>query len=94
MHLVTGVPNVPNGVVYDGYRNRLIQNEIIDGIRTTRVWTYIAANKGTLKRIINYLSYMVSASLVGLFIKRPDIVIATSPQFQVDVQREGEHRRP
>jgi glycosyltransferase involved in cell wall biosynthesis len=81
VHVITGVPNVPSGIVYEGYKNRLVQTEIMDGIKTTRVWTFIAANKGKTKRILNYLSYMFSAGLVGLFTHKPDIVIATSPQF-------------
>jgi len=79
--VITGVPNVPNGIVYEGYKNRLYQKETIDGITVIRVWTYIAANKGTLRRIMNYLSYMISAVLAGLFVRHPDVVIATSPQF-------------
>ena len=81
VHVITGVPNVPNGIVYAGYKNRLVQTEILDGIRTTRVWTFIAANKGKIRRILNYLSFWVSAGLAGLFVQKPDIVIATSPQF-------------
>jgi glycosyltransferase involved in cell wall biosynthesis len=81
VHVITGVPNVPAGVVYHGYKNRLVQTEIIDGIKTTRVWTFIAANKGTIRRIFNYVSYMLSASLAGLFAQKPDVIIATSPQF-------------
>ncbi|HCE42094.1 MAG TPA: glycosyltransferase WbuB [Lentisphaeria bacterium] len=79
--VITGVPNVPDGIVYEGYKNRLYQKETIDGITVIRVWTYIAANKGTLRRIMNYLSYMSSSVLAGLFVRSPDVVIATSPQF-------------
>lgn len=79
--VVTGVPNVPDGIIYEGYKNRIFQREKIDGIRVLRVWMYIAPNKGFLRRILNYLSFMVS-SLLGVFlIKRGDLVIATSPQF-------------
>ena len=46
-----------------------------------RVWTFLAANEGTVRRIFNYVSYMVTAGIVGLFLRRPDVVIATSPQF-------------
>jgi hypothetical protein len=81
VHVITCAPNVPNGIVYEGYKNRLIQREVINGIKTTRVWTYIAANSGTNKRIINYLSYLFSASIAALFDTKPDVVIATSPQF-------------
>ena len=79
--VVTSAPNVPDGVVYDGYRNRLCHSEIINGIRVVRVWTYLAPNKGAFRRIANYVSYMLSATIFGLLQKRPDILIATSPQF-------------
>jgi len=79
--VITGVPNVPNGVPYPGYRNRLRQQETINGIKTIRVWTWLASNKGTFLRILNYVSFMVSATIAGLSVARPDVVVATSPQF-------------
>lgn len=79
--VITGVPNVPDGVVYEGYENRWRQRERVAGVEVIRVWTYLAANRGTARRILNYLSFMISAILAGLFVRRPDVVIATSPQF-------------
>lgn len=80
--VVTCVPNCPDGVVFDGYRNRLrSQTEIIDGIRVIRVWTWIAPNKGTIGRILNYLSYMVSSVWSAWWLPRPDVEVSTSPQF-------------
>ena len=80
--VITCVPNVPNGVPYEGYRNRLrSQRETVDGINVVRVWSYLAANAGFLKRILNYVSYMIMATWAGLWVRRPDVVIATSPQF-------------
>lgn len=85
VEVVTGAPNVPAGVVYEGYRNRLYQEETIDGIRVRRVWTWLAANRGAVLRTVNYLSYMISATILGLFAGRdghgPDVIVATSPQF-------------
>ncbi len=81
VRVVTGVPNVPNGIVYEGYRNRLVQHETMEGIEITRVWTYVAPNRGTARRILNYLSYAVSACIAGLGGPRPDVIVATSPQF-------------
>lgn len=79
--VVTGAPNNPTGVVYPGYKNKLYQRETIDGIDVVRVWTYIAANRGRIRRSLNFLTYMLSAILAGLCLKRPDVYIATSPQF-------------
>ncbi len=81
--VITCVPNVPNGIVYSGYRNRLWpQIEVKDGIRVVRVWTVIAANAGAFWRIVNFLSYAISSLVAYIFwCRRPDIVVATSPQF-------------
>ncbi|TWU32614.1 glycosyltransferase family 4 protein [Novipirellula artificiosorum] len=80
--VVTCAPNCPDGVVFDGYKNRLLrQVEMVDGIRVVRVWTYVAANAGMLPRIANYVSYQISAMLATLRLPRPDVVVATSPQF-------------
>ena len=79
--VVTGAPNFPKGKVFDGYTNKLWQTEEMDGIRVIRVWTYITANEGFQRRILDYLSFMVSAFLASIFVRRPDVVIGTSPQF-------------
>lgn len=80
--VVTCAPNCPDGVVFAGYRNKLrSQTEMIDGIRVVRVWTWIAPNKGMVFRILNYISYMLSAVWSALWLPRPDVVVSTSPQF-------------
>ncbi len=78
--VITGAPNFPKGKVFKGYRNRLYQEEFMEGIRVVRVWTYITANEGFLKRILDYLSFALMAFIAGLRIKT-DLIIATSPQF-------------
>ena len=79
--VVTCAPNHPRGKVYPGYRNRLWQREEMDGIQVVRLWTYVTANEGFLKRTLNYVSYMVSALLAAPFLPKADVVITTSPQF-------------
>jgi glycosyltransferase involved in cell wall biosynthesis len=79
--VVTCAPNHPTGEVYPGYANRLWSSEIIDGVRVVRVWTFLAANEGFLWRTLNYVSYAVSATLAVPRLKRPDVVVSTSPQF-------------
>jgi len=79
--VVTCAPNFPGGKVYEGYRNRLWQTEMMDGIRVVRVWSYITANEGFLKRILDYVSFMVAAVLASPFIRGVDVVVGTSPHF-------------
>lgn len=78
--VITCAPNFPKGKVYEGYKNKLYQTEEIDGIKVIRVWSYITANQGFAKRILDYISYAVMAFFFGLF-KKTDLIVATSPQF-------------
>lgn len=78
--VITCVPNFPKGEIFSGYKNKLYQKEIIDGIKVVRVWSYITANEGTIKRILDYISFAVMGFIISLFHKT-DIIIATSPQF-------------
>lgn len=75
------VPHHPMGKAYPGYRNKLVHVEYKDGIKVIRLLTYITANEGFLKRTINYVFYMVMATLAAPFLSRPDVVVSTSPQF-------------
>lgn len=80
--VITGVPSVPDGIVYEGYKNRFgLQKEIIEGIKVLRVWTWIAANRGFLQRSINFYTFMCSAIKAARKQNDIDVLIATSPQF-------------
>lgn len=79
--VVTCAPNHPSGKIYPGYRNWLFQRETIDGVEVVRVWTFLAANEGFLLRILNYVSYLVSATIALPWLPRPDVIVSTSPQF-------------
>lgn len=79
--IITCVPNFPKGKIFPGYRNKLWQSEIIEGIRTIRVWSYVTSNDGFAKRIADYASYMVTGFFASFFVRRVDVVIGTSPQF-------------
>ena len=79
--VVTTAPNFPAGKIFEGYRNRMWQREWIDGVEVIRLWTYISANEGFLRRTLDYVSFMVSAILATPFLPRPDVIVSTSPQF-------------
>ena len=66
--VVTCAPNHPRGIVYDGYRNRLWQRETRDGIAVVRLWTFVTANEGFLKRSLSYLSFMLACVAAAPYI--------------------------
>ena len=79
--VITSAPNFPKGKLTHGYKNKLWQTEVVEGIHVVRVKTYIAANKGSIKRIFDFLSFMFSATFASFFIRKVDVIVATSPQF-------------
>ncbi len=79
--VITCAPNFPQGKLFEGYENRWRQHETLDGIEVVRVWSYITANEGFVKRTLDYLSFMVSAALRGRGMRDVDVVVGTSPQF-------------
>jgi len=78
--VITCAPNFPTGQIFPGFRNQL-SYERIDGIAVFRVPTLIFRNEGFLLRSLDYLSFIPGAVLAGLKVRRPDVVVATSPQF-------------
>ncbi len=97
VQVVTSFPNFPDGKVFGGYRQSLFKRETLDTVDVVRVPTLIFANSGTLLRILDFLSYMVTSSAATLFVRRPDVVVASSPQFFVAVAgwlASRIHRRP
>ncbi len=79
--VISCVPHHPMGKAYPGFKNRFYQVEETEGIRAIKIWTYITANEGFVKRTWNYIFYMLMAIMVTPFVGKADIVISTSPQF-------------
>jgi glycosyltransferase involved in cell wall biosynthesis len=80
--VLTAMPNHPTGVIPLEYRGRALVREMVDGVDVVRTWIYGAPNRGRLRRSLAYGSYALSAMAWGqLHTRRPDLVIATSPQL-------------
>src|SRR6202167_1698357 len=84
--VLTGFPNHPTGIVPAEYHRqfrRLVFREKIDGVNVVRTWLLPFPNRKAHERMLNYSSFCASAASTGLFLSRPDVVIATSPQLLV-----------
>ena len=78
VEVVTGMPNYPLGRIAEKYRHSLYRLESWEGIPVHRVWLYPAQGAG-LKRILNYISFVLT-SLVGLArSQKPDYLFVESP---------------
>jgi colanic acid biosynthesis glycosyl transferase WcaI len=84
--VLTGFPNHPTGVVPLDYRDkfrRLVVREETHGVKVVRTWLLPFPNRKAHERMLNYSSFCASAASTGLFLSRPDVVIASSPQLLV-----------
>jgi glycosyltransferase involved in cell wall biosynthesis len=46
-----------------------------------RVWSFITANEGFRRRVLDYMSFMATSTIASLFVRKVDVVVGTSPQF-------------
>jgi colanic acid biosynthesis glycosyl transferase WcaI len=75
VEVLTGFPNYPGGRIYPGYRMRLYQREIMDGITVHRVPLYPSHDKSAFHRILNYISFSLSAFLLGpWFVQKANVI--------------------
>jgi glycosyltransferase involved in cell wall biosynthesis len=84
--VLTGFPNHPTGAVPPEYRKqfrRLVTREARAGVNVVRTWLLPFPNRKAYERMLNYSSFCISAAATGLFLSRPDVVIASSPQLLV-----------
>ena len=84
--VLTGFPNHPTGVVPRGYRRqfrRLVTRDLYHGVNVVRTWLLPLPNRKAYERILNYGSFCISSAATGMLLRKPDVVIATSPQLLV-----------
>lgn len=64
--VLTGFPNYPHGRIADGYRQQTLGREVLGGVEVMRVPLYLNHDASSLRRIANYVSFGVSAAMIGV----------------------------
>lgn len=78
-------PNHPSGIIPRKYKGKFFERCDLEGIDVIRVWVKASPKKNFMNRMLFYLTFMVTASLAGLFISRAkyDLIYASSPPLFV-----------
>ncbi len=63
--VLTGIPNYPEGEYFKGYKNFSPNKDLYEGIDIYRVPMFPRGKNKGLKLLLNYISFMLSASLFG-----------------------------
>jgi colanic acid biosynthesis glycosyl transferase WcaI len=78
--VVTALPSYPMGRRLPGYRGRAFLREHIDGVDVLRVPSFVSANVGLGRRALAFASFAAAATVTGLFVGDPDVVIGSIPK--------------
>jgi colanic acid biosynthesis glycosyl transferase WcaI len=80
---ITGLPNYPDGELYDGYRLSLLRRNSIDGVKVVRTFEVPYHGRSAIRRLINYGSFVLSAPVGALFVGRADVMYVWHPPLTV-----------
>jgi glycosyltransferase involved in cell wall biosynthesis len=80
--VLTAFPHHPHGKKRPQDRFVLTRRERDGEVDVVRTYIFAARNKGFFLRVVSFVSFMLSAVLIGAWrVGRPDVVVATSPQL-------------
>jgi glycosyltransferase involved in cell wall biosynthesis len=82
--VITGFPNYPAGKMYAGTHLQLWKWDNLDGIRILRLALYPDHSRSPVRRILNYGTFAVTASVLGSALSGPvDIMYAEHPPLTI-----------
>lgn len=80
VEVLTGFPNYPSGKLAPGYCLSPHMREEIDGVSVHRVFLFPSHDRSSIGRMLNYLSFFLSAFLFCLFrARRYDLIYVYHP---------------
>jgi len=78
VQVLTGFPNYPSGKIYDGYKVKFIQKEIMEGVPVIRVPLYPSHDRSSAKRMFSYMSLSFSQAAIGPWaVDKADVAYVT-----------------
>jgi glycosyltransferase involved in cell wall biosynthesis len=76
--VLTAFPSYPSGIVPPEWRGKFSWKGNEEGINIHRVWSYTSPGGSFVVRLLNNLTFAFIATLVGLGLARPDVIVVES----------------
>lgn len=83
VRVITGMPNYPQRVVYEGYRDKFFCEEEHNGVRIQRSYVWVRPKPGLVTRVLLDGSFMLTSMVQALRGWKPDVVLLTVPPLPV-----------
>ena len=80
--ILTGTPNYPDGILFPDFLSNPANYNAYKGCSIIRVPVLVRGSGSSLKLLLNYASYVISASFIGVFKirkKQFDVVFVYEP---------------
>jgi colanic acid biosynthesis glycosyl transferase WcaI len=76
--VLTTFPNYPSGIVPKEWTGKFFWKGTDGSARIYRVWSYTSPGGGFWIRLLNNLTFAFFASLIGIWLSRPDVIVVES----------------
>ena len=86
--VLTGFPNYPDRVIFEGYRGKVFLQEQIDDVDVVRTYIYASPNDALWSRALNFGSFCASAALGGLVVPKSDVIYCIMPPLPLGLSAE------
>ncbi len=81
VRVVTGYPNLPEGRLFPGFRQKLVHHEKDGNIEVRRVPLVISHTQNPIGRFANYASFALSSLSAGRFVRDADVIYVYATQM-------------
>lgn len=81
VRVLTGYPNYPSGILFDGYKQRWRQRETDGAVEVLRVPLYTDHSMNFFARTLNYASFALTAATARRFAKDVDVIYVYATQM-------------
>jgi putative colanic acid biosynthesis glycosyltransferase WcaI len=76
--VLTAFPSYPSGIVPPEWRGKFFWKGSDEGLSIHRVWSFTAPGGRFIVRLLNNLTFAFFATLIGLWLPRPDVIVVES----------------
>jgi glycosyltransferase involved in cell wall biosynthesis len=83
--VITGFPNHPSGVIFDGFKKKWIMRDRINNVNIVRVWLSTSSKRTKFRRILNFISFTFTSAFELFRQSKPELIFAVLQPLSVGV---------
>ena len=77
--VLTAMPNYPQRIIFEGYKQKIFFKEVINSVTIFRSWIKESPSDKIVSRLFNFLSFCISSFILFFKIPKQDIIYSIIP---------------